>query len=314
MPKKKQEKTPSKQKKENKPKGETGYVKTEDDQEHTEAVNVVQEIVKEPVEQVADLKELKLDRNKIELIKRTIAKNATNDELLMFINVCKQMGLSPFLRQVHLVKRYDSKEKKEVAAVQVGIDGFRSIAEDTNAYAGNSDPDFTGMKEREAKVNKYENGKKITTTETYQAPEKATVVVKKIVQGLVCEFQATARWDEFYPGDTVGFMWRSKPHVMLGKCAEAQALRKAFPKVLGTIYVPEEMQKAEGTGKIDQSSEEKMKVAMQMISKDNDVERMEKWYKKVEKSDLYNEQQKEQLKKSIEERKKEIASQLDEQD
>ena len=177
-------------------------------EETGKAVELVKEIVvQQPEQVVTTVEELKLDRPKIELLKRTIAKGATDDELLMFINVCKGMGLSPFLKHVHLVKRWDSKIGANVAIVQVGIDGFRSIAEGTGAYAGNDDPKFEGETELE-----FDTGKQ---TGKYTAPNQATVIVRKVVQGSPYEFTATARWAEFYPGDKMGFMWRSKPHVML---------------------------------------------------------------------------------------------------
>src|SRR3990167_2508809 len=199
--------------------------KEKDEKDLGAAVKIVQEVIsKEPS---AELVQLNLDRPKVELLKRTIAKGATDDELLMFINVCKGLGLSPFLRQVHLVKRWDTRSGQEVATVQVGIDGFRSVAESTNAYAGNDDPVFKGEKI-------IKNGQA-----DVKVPEEAMVVVRKIVQGVVYPFTATARWDEYYPGDKQGFMWRTKPYIMLGKCAEALALRKTFPKVLVVVYLPE---------------------------------------------------------------------------
>src|SRR3990167_2311096 len=71
----------------------------------------------------------KLSRPQIELIKRTVARNASDDELRLFIQVCKGANLNPFLKQVFLVPRWDSAAGREVRAIQVSIDGFRAIAE-----------------------------------------------------------------------------------------------------------------------------------------------------------------------------------------
>jgi len=246
-----------------------------EEKDQAKAAEVIREvIVSQPAVAVS---ELNLDRGKVELLKRTIAKGATDDELLMFINVCKGLGLSPFLRHVHLVKRWDSRLGIEVAAVQVGIDGFRSVAESTEAYAGNDDPIFKGEK-----VLSQGPGK-----EPIKVPNEAFVVVRKIVQGNIYDFTATARWDEYYPGDKIGFMWRSKPYVMLGKCAEALALRKAFPKVLGGVYVPEELEKNIQTPQ--ENKTDKIAKAIEMIAKSKDVPGLQKYLGTLDKSAMLKE-------------------------
>lgn len=175
----------------------------------------------------------KMTRPQIDLIKRTIAKGATDDELKIFIQVCKGAQLNPFLKQVFLVPRWDSREGKEVRAIQVSIDGFRSIAESSGAYAGNDDPLFTGEN-----IIKIPDGK---TTKDVTTPNHATVTVYKVVAGQRYPFTGTARWSEYYPGAKMGFQWHIRPYLMLGKCAEALALRKAFPKLLSGMYEESEL-------------------------------------------------------------------------
>ena len=172
----------------------------------------------------------KMNRAQIDLIKRTVAKGATDDELKMFIQVCKGAQLNPFLKQVFLVPRWDSREGKEVRAIQVSIDGFRSIAESSGAYAGNEDPIFDG-----------ETIIKLAGKPDLTVPNKATVTVYKALDGQRYAFTATARWTEYYPGAKMGFQWHTRPFLMLGKCAEALALRKAFPKLLSGMYEEAEM-------------------------------------------------------------------------
>lgn len=260
-----------------------------DEKKTDEAVKVIQEVV---VQNPTGISELTLDRPKIELLKATIALGATDDELKMFINVCTGMGLSPFLKQVHMVKRWNSKLGREVASIQVGIDGFRSIAENTGAYAGNDDPVM---------------GEDIDAEGGFKAPSTATVTVYKMVQGLKCEFKATARWSEFYPGAKMGFMWRKMPNVMLGKCAEAQALRKAFPKVLGGVYAPEEMDQAGPSAK-GKPKRTILQIAKSMIAKANKVDVLFDFEEKIKKSDKYTDKQKTELSTMIRKRASEVES------
>jgi hypothetical protein len=108
--------------------------------------------------------------------------------------------------------------------IQTGIDGYRVVADRTGLLAGISDPTHT-----EADGAKY--------------PLTASVTVKKLLpNGSIADFTATARWSEYNAG---GPMWTKMPYLMLGKCAEALALRKAFPADLSGIYTSEEMAQAD---------------------------------------------------------------------
>ena len=182
----------------------------------------------------------KLSRPQVELIKRTVAKGASDDELRLFIQVCKGANLNPFLKQVFLVPRWDSAVGRDVRAIQVSIDGFRAIAESSGVYAGNDDPIYDSETEINIPAGKTSAAKKLNV------PNKATVTVYKIVEGSRYAFTATARWSEYYPGPKMGFQWHIRPYLMLGKCAEALALRKAFPKLLSGMYAQEEMDKGQG--------------------------------------------------------------------
>ncbi len=155
----------------------------------------------------------------VALLRRTICNGASNDELALFLNQCRRTGLDPFARQIYLVKR------KGKMVVQTGIDGYRLIADRTGLYAGNDDPVFDD-----------ENASGI--------PSKASVTVWKMVSGVRCPFTATARWSQYCPDAGQDFMWKKMPHVMLGKCAESLALRKAFPQELSGLYTSDEMEQA----------------------------------------------------------------------
>lgn len=171
----------------------------------------------------------KLDRDKVELLKTTICKGSTDDELKLFIHACNHMGLDPFLRQIHAVKRWDSQSKREVMAIQVGIDGYRLVAERTNRYAPGP----------EATYSYDEKGHLVSAT---------AYVKKQTADGTWHTVSATAFFNEYCQRGKEGnpvAMWAKMPHQMLSKVAEAIALRKCFPAELSGAYTKEEMDQAD---------------------------------------------------------------------
>lgn len=240
----------------------------------------------------------KLSRTQIELVKRTVAKGASDDELKLFITVCHGAQLNPFLRQAHLVPFWDSKDGIERRAIIVGIDGFRAIAEGSGNYAGNDDPEFDGEKELECEVweGKAKAKKKIIV------PDKAKVSVYKIVEGQRYPFSATARWSEYYPGEKKGARWHSMPYMMLGKCAEALALRKAFPKLLSGIYAQEEMEQANQVANPEAVKNVKSSDYILKAISISKVEELEDLKKKLEATKNYTPAQKKIFYEAIESR------------
>lgn len=170
-----------------------------------------------------------LDREKIELLKTTICKGATDDELKLFCHACNHLQLDPFIKQIHAIKRWDSQAKKEVMSIQVGIGGLRLIADRTGKYAPGPEPTFVFDS----------NGGLIS----------ATAYVKKQTQdGTWHTVSATAFYAEYCQRNKEGnpvAMWRTMPCGQTAKCAEAQALYKAFPAETSGAHIEEEMQQAD---------------------------------------------------------------------
>jgi phage recombination protein Bet len=156
----------------------------------------------------------------LDLIKNTVAKGATADELKLFFYDCARRGVHPLDKLLHFTKRGGK------YTPVTSIDFMRSQAADSGEYAGNDDPTFLGDI----------NDESLT----------ATVTVYRMVQGQRCPFTATARWAEYKPAEA--FMWNKMPFTMLGKCAEGLALRKAFPRQVAGLYSREEMDQS---GKIE---------------------------------------------------------------
>jgi phage recombination protein Bet len=170
-----------------------------------------------------------LTKDQIDLIKRTVARGATADELSLFLHIANKTGLDPFARQIHAIKRWSAADGRETMAVQTGIDGYRLVAERTNKYCPGREPTF-----------KYDNSGKLIEATAY--------VLKLTADGQWHEVAASARFSEYAgrkkDGSLTSF-WQDKPHIMLAKVAEALALRRAFPMDLSGLYTFEEMEQAE---------------------------------------------------------------------
>lgn len=235
----------------------------------------------------------KLTRGQVNLIKRTIAQDASDDELRLFIQVCKGARLNPFLKQAHLVPFWDSKTGTERRAIIVGIDGFRTIAEGSGNYAGNEDPVYEG--ESEVEVDVWEGSgkqRKITGKKKIKVPGKATVTVYKMIGGQRCPFISSARWDEYFPGTKKGARWMNMPYLMLGKCAEALALRKAFPALLSGMYAQEEMDQAMNADSDEQKQTKGFAYLKAAIKTTKSAKTLQDYRDNMEKSDKYTADQK----------------------
>lgn len=164
-------------------------------------------------------------QEQIDLVRRTIAKGATDDELQMFLYQAKRTGLDPLSGQIHFVKRWDSAQEREVGRIQIGIDGFRLIASRTNRYRPDDEaPRFTFNEKTGTLVS-----------------AKVRVYIKQATDWYPVETEAF--YEEYVQrrkDGTATAMWRRMPRMMLAKCAEALALRKAFPAELSGVYAAEE--------------------------------------------------------------------------
>lgn len=160
-----------------------------------------------------------------QMIYNIYAKGASRDEFAVLMEIAKARRLNPLLRQCYFVKRWDSKARVEVWAVQAGIDGIRAVAERTGKYDGQDEPEY---EERDGTVLK-------ATVRVYRKDWTRPAV------GVAYMSEYVQKTKEGAPTH----FWKNMPHIMLAKCAEALALRKAFPEDMSGLYIPEEMAQAE---------------------------------------------------------------------
>ena len=218
-----------------------------------------------------------------QLISTTIAPGCSNDELRLFAYACQRTGLDPFSRQIYAIKRGGK------MTISSGIDGLRSIAERTGQLDGSSSY-WCG-----------EDGVWVDVWLSSKPPAAAKTIIYR--KGCAHPFTATARFADFNAGQG---LWYKMPSVMIAKCSEAQALRRAFPADLSGVYSTDEMDQAvepvtvtaapaKGDAKIFQAGKVAIAKADSIAKLTEVTDRME-----TRKGDLSDEQYAELLKLALE--------------
>lgn len=170
----------------------------------------------------------------VEVLTGSLYPGAERNSVVMVLAYCKAAQLDPMLKPVHIVPIFQ-KGRGMVDTVMPGIGLYRIQAARTGQYAGISEPEY---------------GPTINTTLAgveVSYPEWCRITVKRqMANGQIAEFSATERWLENYATasrDSIApnAMWKRRAFGQLAKCAEAQALRKAFPEV-GSAPTADEME------------------------------------------------------------------------
>jgi len=176
-----------------------------------------------------------IPQDKINLLKDTICRGASDNELELFMNICNKTNLDPFAKQCWAVKRWDTNLGREVLSFQTGVDGFRLIADRSTKYSGQLGPFWCG-----------EDGKWLDVWLDSKPPIAAKVAVLR--SDFTEPLWAVAKFSSYAAKKKDGSLttfWLKMPELMIAKVAECLALRKAFPQDLSGIYSDTEMDQAE---------------------------------------------------------------------
>ncbi len=171
------------------------------------------------------------------VLQNSLYPGANIGSVRMVLGYCQAAGLDPMQKPVHIVPMWDSKAGGMRDVVMPGVNLYRTQASRTGKFAGMTEPEYGPM------ISDTLGGQKIAY------PEWCRVTAKKLMEnGAIAEFTVCEYWMENYAmkggkekSIAPNAMWTKRPRGQIAKCAEAQALRKAFPEC-GSQPTAEEME------------------------------------------------------------------------
>lgn len=178
----------------------------------------------------------KFTPDQIGLIQRTMMPGASKDDVQLFVATCERTGLDPFARQIMASSRNTKRGDVYVTVWNylVTIDGLRKIAVDSGDYEGQEGPFWCG---------KDGEWKEVWTESGPCFAAKVTVHRKGFRTGL----SGIAKYDSYVQKTRDGKpnqVWSTLGDHMTAKCAEALALRRAYPNEMAGLYITDEMAQA----------------------------------------------------------------------
>lgn len=173
----------------------------------------------------------------LDVLRSSLYPGAADASIKLVLGYCKAAGLDPMQKPVHIVPMWDREAGRMRDVIMPGIGSYRTQAARSGDYAGVTEPEFG------PDVTEKIGGQETTF------PQWCRVTVKRrLSDGTVAEFTAREFWKENYAvkggkdkSIAPNAMWARRPYGQIAKCAEAQALRKAFPEV-GSQPTAEELE------------------------------------------------------------------------
>ena len=188
------------------------------------------------------------DGNLVAVMQNSLYPGASKGSVELVLDYCRAAKLDPLQKPVHIVPMWDRASGSMRDVIMPGVGLYRTQAARSGQLAGISEPEFGPMIEFELDRTKI------------SAPEWCRVVVKRqMASGAIAEFAAVEYWIENYAvkggkekSTAPNTMWQKRPRGQIAKCAQAQALRMAFPEMTGSAPTADEMEgKTFDLGEID---------------------------------------------------------------
>lgn len=171
-------------------------------------------------------------------LKTSLYPGASDGSVDLVLSYCRAAGLDPMQKPVHIVPMWDGKAKQMRDVVMPGIGLYRTNAARTGEFAGMSEPEFGPM------VTERLGAREVTFPEWCKVS-----AYRQLPSGHVATFTATEYWVENYAikggkdhDQAPNAMWSKRVRGQIAKCAQAQALRMAFPEAVGAGPTAEEME------------------------------------------------------------------------
>ncbi len=161
----------------------------------------------------------KFSKDEIELIRKKVAPRASEEEFNLFLYQAAAYGLNPLLNEMWCIKYSESAP----ASIFVSFSGLLKKV----AQSG----EFNGFREKVEWTDEENVIPKWVEVEAYRKGMDHPITFRAYLK----TFMRYKRDGE--PTEA----WKTMPYVMLRKVAIVNALRQAFPDVIGALYIPEEM-------------------------------------------------------------------------